>query len=103
MRAGGNLRKHWSQFIESDSSKAGAAAWALDASHSDIHDDENEQKRGASNVPAVDLQLGECGVEGTTDEKNDAKNDGYFSHGAGAICAVLSNGHCFLLAVPMHR
>jgi hypothetical protein len=93
MRAGGNLRKHWSQFVESSASKTAAAARTSYPVHSDIHQDENEQTRCAGDVPAVDLQPCECRVEGTTHEKNDAKNDRHFSQGAGAICAVFSNGH----------
>jgi hypothetical protein len=93
MRAGGNLRKHWRQFVEGGASKALAAARTSFPVHSNIHQDENEQTCYAGDVPAVDLQLCERGVEGTTHEKNDAKNDRHSSHGTGAICAVFSNGH----------
>lgn len=58
MRAGRNGWEHRAQFAVNNSSKAVAAAWAPDTSHSDIHDDENEQKRRAGDVPAVGLQLG---------------------------------------------
>lgn len=42
------------QFVVGNPSKAGSAAWAPDASHSDIHYDENEKTRRAGSVASGD-------------------------------------------------